>query len=511
MASTVGSPSRSGAVVACRVALVLFGFAAQSALAATLSGPITGGERGRPFTAAVVDLAAHGYIEEEYFLAGTATTYAPARGTALGSDGRWRVVPAGSADFATRILVRRPTDGRRFNGTVLVEWLNVTGGFDIDAVWARVSSEALRSGYAWVGVSAQRASVNGPPVLPGVSDPLTAWDPERYGDLVIADDASSYDIFSQAAAAVARDRARAPVDPMGGLPVRRLLAIGASQSAHRLASYYDGIHPLVRAYDGFLVVGRFGRGAALAPEGESPSALRMRTDLDTPVMTVNSESEALAHFAARQADTDTLRYWEVAGAAHQDTYVDAVISAEIERDLGFPLPPCDPAANSMPFQYVLEAALDHLNRWVGKRAERLRLPPDLRSGPGPAARARVIRGARSSAAPPRFPPIAVAEDGAGSLEIERDRFGNALGGIRLPQIRVPTAQYGPVGSPEALRCDLRGFTIPFDQATLASLYPDHATYVRRVEAATSSALRAGFVLAPHARAIRIDAAAAPIP
>jgi hypothetical protein len=484
-----------------------------------LSGPIAGGERGRPFTSAVVDLAAHGYVEEEYFLDGTATTYAPAAGTTLESDGRWDLVAAGSDPFRTRILVRRPTDPERFNGTVLVEWLNVTGGFDIDAVWARVSGEALRSGYAWVGVSAQRAAVNGPAVLPGVSDPLTAWDPERYGTLIIADDASSYDIFSQAAAAVGSARPVAELDPMGGLRVRRLLAIGASQSAHRLASYYDGIHPLVRAFDGFLIVGRFGRGAALAPEETTPSPLRMRADLSTPVMTVNSESEALAHYAARQEDTDSLRYWEVAGSAHQDTYVDAVIDAELQRDLGLTLPPCDPPANSMPFQYVLNAALDHLNRWAAGRpggAGRARRLPSLG---GAAVGPRVIRSSRNPLGPPRFPAITVAEEGD-VLVIERDRFGNALGGIRLPQVRVPTAQYGPVGTPEELRCDLRGFTIPFDQDLLASLYPDRATYERRAAAAIAdarragaappAARRAGFVLDADVPLLENDVAAAPV-
>jgi len=509
MASSISSSSWWKTAIACTLTLAIPS-AARTSLAATLSGPITGGEHGRPFTSSVVDLAAHGYVEEEYFLTGTATTYAPAPGTTLGSDGRWDIVPAGTAPFQTRILVRRPEDGRRFNGTVLVEWLNVTGGFDIDAVWARVSSEALRSGYAWVGVSAQRVAVNGPAAIPGVSDPLTAWDPERYGTLVIADDASSYDIFSQAAAAVGRDRLRSELDPMGGLPVRRLLAIGASQSAHRLASYYDGVHPLVRAFDGFLIVGRFGRGAALAPEEETPSPLRTRTDLATPVMTVNSESEVLAQFAARQDDTDSLRYWEVAGAAHQDAYVDTVIDAELRRDLGLPLPACDPPANSMPFQYVLNAALDHLNRWSAGRAGPRGPVRRLRATGESLAGARGIRSGRLALGPPRLPLVTVAvKDGMPA--IERDRFGNALGGIRLPQIRVPTAQYGPVGTPEALRCDLRGFTIPFDDEVLASLYPDRATYERRVAAAIGDARSAGFVLGSDVPLLRSDAEAAPIP
>ena len=123
MASSISSSSWWKTAIACALTLAIPS-AARTSLAATLSGPITGGEHGRPFTSSVVDLAAHGYVEEEYFLAGTATTYAPAPGTTLGSDGRWDIVPAGTAPFPTRILVRRPEDGRRFNGTFRPNFLS---------------------------------------------------------------------------------------------------------------------------------------------------------------------------------------------------------------------------------------------------------------------------------------------------------------------------------------------------------------------------------------------------
>jgi hypothetical protein len=51
-------------VLAC-VALGLVLPAVSTVHAATVSGPVTGGTRGRPFTSAVVDLAAHGYVEIE--------------------------------------------------------------------------------------------------------------------------------------------------------------------------------------------------------------------------------------------------------------------------------------------------------------------------------------------------------------------------------------------------------------------------------------------------------------
>src|SRR6185436_8756387 len=171
---------------------------------AFVSGPITGGARGRPYGEALVDLAAHGYVEEEFFLDGEATAYglAAGAGTTLPDDGRWDVVETDHAEYATRLLVRRPTDPERCNGTVYVEWQNVSGGIDIDAGWMHNHEELVRSGFVWVGVSAQRAGVLGPPVIPGLSCPLADWDRERYGSRAIPEDAYSYDIFTQAARVV---------------------------------------------------------------------------------------------------------------------------------------------------------------------------------------------------------------------------------------------------------------------------------------------------------------------
>lgn len=100
------------------------------------------------------DLADVGYRAEEFFVSATASSYIPV--TELGPDGRWDVTPSGSADFTTRIVVLTPTDPARFNGTVLVEWLNVSGGIDAPAVWMMAHREIIRAGYAYVGVSAQR-------------------------------------------------------------------------------------------------------------------------------------------------------------------------------------------------------------------------------------------------------------------------------------------------------------------------------------------------------------------
>jgi len=64
------------------------------------------------------DLATLGYGAEEFVVSGTARSYA--------TDDR--------ADYTTRIVVCRPADDAAFNGTVIVEWLNVSGGIDAPAL-----------------------------------------------------------------------------------------------------------------------------------------------------------------------------------------------------------------------------------------------------------------------------------------------------------------------------------------------------------------------------------------
>ena len=105
------------------------------------------------------DIASLGYTADEFFVSGAACSYAP--DGEFGSDGRWDAVPSGVADYVTRIVVLRPTDDARFNGTVLVEWLNVSGGIDAPAVWFLAHREVVREGHASSLVSAQQVGVDG--------------------------------------------------------------------------------------------------------------------------------------------------------------------------------------------------------------------------------------------------------------------------------------------------------------------------------------------------------------
>jgi hypothetical protein len=80
-------------------------------------------------------------------------------------------------------------------------------------------------------------------------------------------------------------------------------------------------------------------------------------------------------------------------------------------------------------------------------------------------------------APPPSSYIETNPDGSTRV----DPRGNAVGGVRFPQVSVPIACYG-VGSGS---CLLFGYTAPFDAATCRSLYGDHEKYVALVQAAAN--------------------------
>lgn len=121
------------------------------------------------------------------FLFGAVLLVPPATYTNVGplsEDGKWPVTPGPTATYKTRILAYRPIDGQKFNGTVIVEWLNVSGGLDAGPDWVMGHTELIRQGFAWVGVSAQYVGVEGGISILGLpSMPLKTTDPERYASL----------------------------------------------------------------------------------------------------------------------------------------------------------------------------------------------------------------------------------------------------------------------------------------------------------------------------------------
>ena len=446
----------------------------------TVSGPISGGERGWPFTAALLDLSQFGFIEEEYFIEGTANVYGPAPDTALDSNGHWTVAATNTLPYKSRFLVRRPADPSTFNGTVVVEWMQSSAGFDKDVNWNWQRDEFLRGGYVWVGVSAQREGVNGSPTepKPGGFQDLLRWDPERYGSLAIPSESLAYDIFTQVGQVVGPERAENMVDPLGGLEVREVLPIGDTFAAEHLVTYYNAVQPQAKVFDGFFIGWRHISNSTPLAEGiEMPAVVKLRTDLNVPVIVVNSAAEALAHFPARQPDSDAYRLWEIAGSAHTNAFWAPQMFEIMLRDFGMPTPQCEGLFNAVPNQYVMNAAMSHLVRWV-----------------------------RSEATPPRFPPLNVS---GSPPDLMLDEYGNTAAGVRLPELTVPIARYEAGGD---RRCPAgSGYTHPFSPEKLTELYPTHEDYVSKYTSAAQSAVEAGFLLPADAAMAIQEANGASIP
>jgi len=416
------------------VAAALMAAPAVAAGAPVVTGPIPGAAPGNPaspvleetypFFSTWLDLAASGYVEEEFYVFGVADAYAT-NGDKLASG-----VP-----YRTRVIVRRPVSAHDFNGTVLVEWQNVTVGYDLDALWNR---RHIREGYAWVGVSAQRVGVN----------QLRAWSPTRYGLLdvtgagLFVTDQLSYDIYA--------DAARALPDLLGDLDVERVLAIGASQSAGRMTVYYNSVllqeQPV---FDGYAFI-----------VGTAPT--RVGTE---PIIQVLSETD-VTNPATRRPDDEVFRRWEVAGAAHSgwEGYEYRIpLSA---RDLGaVPVYNCtNPPLSRVPLSQVVEAAYEHLARWV-----------------------------EGGAPPPSAPYV----DFEGLTKV-RNELGLAQGGIQLSQVAVPTALNTGSNSGPSF-CILLGTHVPFDERQLDELYRNHGQYVSTVARSDNANVAAGYLLQADAR------------
>ena len=419
------------------------------------------------FFASNHDLAAHGYVEEEFFIKGAASTYTingPATAT----------VASSGLPYYTRVVVRRPADPKRFNGTALVEWDNVTNQFDAENVWFFDWEHMMRAGYVWVGVSPQTVGVAA----------LKKWSPTRYGEFdvgkVVAGtvprggpdaDAMSYDIFSQVGEAI---RHPGGVDMLHGLKPKVLIANGESQSASRLATYVNSIHPLAKVYDGFLLLSAIG----------SP----IRSDLISPVFKINMEHDVVTGDAAvQQPDTDKFRSWDVAGTSHVDRHLRESREPLELRDNGVSLeakmaPLCANAqvGTRTPAGYVVGSAFDKLAVWA--------------AGGKP---------------PPSAPHLKITQVNQRPVQsvVARNSDMLAEGGIQLAQVAVPTQINFGLGKPadpnaaaaggEAIgagACVRWGYSVDISVDSLAQRYPSHAAYVAAVKKVTDDNVKKGFIL-----------------
>jgi hypothetical protein len=138
---------------------------------------------------------------------------------------------------------------------------------------------------------------------------------------------------------------------------------------------------------------------------------------------------------------------------------------------------CSAPINAGSHTYELRAALAALNSWV-----------------------------QGGTAPLQSPRLQLAN--GKPLHFMTGTSGNALGGIQTPQVAAPVAKLSGIGQPATGNsfCTLFGTTVPYSAAKLAQLYPTHASFVKKWDAATATDVKMGYLLPADAKVLNSVAA-----
>jgi hypothetical protein len=428
------------------------------------------------------------------------------------------------------MVVKRPANPRAFSGTVVVEPLNPSGGFDIAAVWDRSRDQFVRNGDVFVGWTSKSVIVNA----------LQQWNPTRYANLHWpylpatpgnnsgAEDGITFDIAAQIGALVRDTHTRG--NPLHGFDVRRVIEAGFSQDGSFTFTQADIFNAVERlpggrpVYDGYIPMGTNGPSNinfGLTPAGALPAGdprVQMQPR-DVPVIQLDTETEiAIGTLVPNglafqrpdgDARDDRYRLWEVPGGSHVSNDLgDAITtlqldSAQILKVAPADLPPAGCAhqlfvpgpqtgvpgtinPNNFPFSNVQNAAFVHMVAWID-----------------------------TGAPPPHAPLITIDTSGKAPV-IVRDAFGNAQGGVRTPFVDVPITTFTPIDTVAHVTatsafCILDGFNTPFAAAQLQTLYRSHADYVEQFARGAARAVAGGFWLVPDALRAVEQAARAQVP
>jgi hypothetical protein len=459
-----------------------------------------------------------GYVIEEFFVSGTGNLYE------FTPTGIQVVSPCPAAatsgctavPYTTRMIVKRPRRNRDFSGTVVIEPLNPSGGFDIAAVWDRSRELFTANGDIFIGWSSKSVIVNA----------LKQWNPTRYaalhwdylpatpGNNSGASDGITFDIAAQVGALIKHNGAGSP---LRGLRIQHVIESGFSQDGGFAFTQADIFHAIERMpgggaiYDGYIPMGT--NGPSNINFGLTPAGALAATDprrkmqpRDAPVIHVDTETEIFlgtlspTGLVFRRPDgdaaNDRYRIWEVPGAAHVSNDFSEPVTA-IERD----------AAQIQKLQLADAPPLGcaHQNFVAGpiRGIPGVVSPDDFPfSSVQNAAFRSLVLWIELGIRPAHGAPIQVDATTA-PAHIVRDAQGNALGGVRTPLVDVPITTFVPSDTvahttAQSGFCVLYGYNLPFSDAVLATLYRSHGEYVARFIAASLDAVRDGFWLVPDA-------------
>ncbi len=451
--------------------------------------PVVAGDvetRSTPFIAWYRDLADVGYVEEEYLVAGNANIYEYVDEVAQRPDVR---VATANVPYVTRILVRKPCDASRFNGTVLVEVMNATAGWDGDPIWYGTYDYITRSGTVWVGVSTKPVTVNFLRDRWGRA-PWPTRNASRYANLSMPAFGQVWDMLTQVGTLLKSKRDTN--NPLQHYDVERLLMVGYSQSAAYQTTYANSFHAAARlpsgtsVYDGYYISAggasaKHVTGATAATENLPRGDARNIVRVDAPVVKFQTQTEVVnfPSYPTRQDSVNfpLLRLYEVAGGSHVDVWRDREGGQALVRDLGLPPSFCPAPANPKnPLRtgYYEAAAIANLSRWVAR-----------------------------GVAPPPSRLMELTTSPTGTITLARDADGNVIGGVRPPELQAPTGAYLESNTGPGF-CGLYGGFRPFTDERLAELYPTRGAFVARFAKGVANNVKDRYLLPADARQLLRD-------
>ena len=435
------------------------------------------------------DLDKYGYIEEEFYLQGVAP--------AITASGKQLF----EAPYTTRILVRKPADPARFNGTVVIEpfsWFGERG-----AGWILTRDYLLRRGYAYVGYT---LNMNQPAVDPKFISDTPAAEAEQiaqYGRIVNFEFMRRFDFARYAPLGSYYDPQRftrgegpdpfvpqsqgiaaqlalllkthAAQGPLAGLDVQRVYVNSWAVTAQVWMDYLDqGRHqqwrmpdarPLIDAYmTGRMAYGEVGGDVVRLPR-QMPDSV--------PFVTVYSQSE-LMHDVLEgidlPPDTDSpqLRYYEVTGIPHlRLADLGTEHTEQLAADVGKGDDPRCRTLYDEPVELVVSALLDDMDHWVREGKPMPKAP-------------RVVR--------------------EGKAVVRDPDTGNLQGGVRPPWIQVPSATYL---TDQETGCGLIYDTkVPYSRAVLGQRYGNFSHYEQAFEDAKGLSIKQRYLLPEDAMGLR---------
>jgi len=438
----------------------------------------------------------------------------------------------GRVNYSARIVLIRPADMSKANGTLLVDVPN-RGNAYAEALYNSPREGPYQSGTFEQGTGFLQDH--------GFTVAEVYWEMGKGAELpaFIDADGKTRRYVEGAGFAIMRDAAlflahangdsTGAANPLVGW-VKRVLASGKSQSGRFLKSFLlNGFNMAngQRVFDGMQI---FVSGSGQLPilqtgTGPESSANGIPTFDEPDMRGVNEEPLALADllgkvtargealpkmmfqnsmtdfYAIRTSLSrtgasgtvehpvpDSVRIYDMAGTSH----------VVVPRNPACTLPP-----NPLDWAPVSRALLLRLDEWVASGRE----PPESKMMPLEPAPS------LSAALPaPAHLPRAV-------IQIpRRDADGNAIGGVRLPDLAAPLGTYLGLNEPRSRGCMLIGAYLPFayskagregsgdPRLSLTERYANRDAYVERVRGAARLLQGEGFLL-PEDAAIIIQAAA----